>query len=64
MSRYEVNQAMPSHQRKPLEFDMIGADRWAEIRRLDTEEHQSISAIARRLDLDRKTVRRCIRASQ
>ena len=64
MSSYVVNKVMLNHQRKPLEVDMIGADRWAEIRRLHTEEGQSISAIARRLDLDRKTVRRCLRGTQ
>ncbi|MGH8513181.1 MAG: IS21 family transposase, partial [Gammaproteobacteria bacterium] len=37
-------------------------ERWEEIRRLFCEERQSISAIARGLDLDRKTVRRCVRA--
>ncbi len=52
---------MLSHQRRPLEVEMIGEDRWTEIRRLYHEERQSISAIARQMDLDRKTVRRCIR---
>jgi transposase len=55
---------MLSHQRKPLEVEMVGEERWAEIRRLHHEEDWSISAIARLMDLDRKTVRRCIRASQ
>jgi transposase len=52
---------MLSHQRKPLEVEMIGEERWAEIRRLHDKEGQSISAIARLMDLDRKTVRRCVR---
>jgi transposase len=64
ISSYEVNSAMLSDQRKPLEVEMIGQERWAEIRRLHDEEGQSISAIARLLDLDRKTVRRCIRDAQ
>lgn len=41
---------------------MVQKERWEEIRRLFCEERQSISAIARGLDLDRKTVRRCVRA--
>lgn len=61
MSSYEVTKAMLSHQRKPLEGEMIGEARWAEIRRLHTEEGCSIAAIARLMELDRKTVRRCIR---
>jgi transposase len=40
---------------------MLHEDRWEEIRRLRFEEHRSVSAIARLLDLDRKTVRRCLR---
>lgn len=62
MSYREVNKrTMLDHQRKPLEVEMIGEERWAEIRRLHDEEGESISAIARRMDLDRKTVRRCVR---
>lgn len=40
---------------------MLHQDRWEEIRRLRCEERRSISAIARLFDLDRKTVRRCLR---
>jgi ActR/RegA family two-component response regulator len=40
---------------------MLHQDRWEEIRRLHFEERRSVSAIARLLDLDRKTVRRCLR---
>jgi hypothetical protein len=39
---------------------MISKDRWEEIRRLGTSG-MSVSAIARRLDLDRKTVRTWLR---
>jgi len=42
---------------------MVGQERWEEIRRLQREDHWSISQIARELDLDRKTVRRCLRQS-
>ena len=51
-----------THQQYAMEVDMVGQERWAEIRRLHTEEGQSISAIARGMELDRKTVRRCLRA--
>jgi transposase len=40
---------------------MVGEDRWQEIRRLHQDDHVPIAEIARRLDLDRKTVRRCLR---
>jgi transposase len=40
---------------------MVGEDRWQEIRRLHQDEHVPIAEIARRLDLDRKTVRSCLR---
>ncbi len=40
---------------------MIQEDRWKEIRRLHEEEGLTIAEIARRLELDRKTVRRCLR---
>ncbi len=40
---------------------MVDQERWAEIRRLFHEERVSISEIGRRLDLDRKTVRRSVR---
>lgn len=40
---------------------MVDQERWAEIRRWFHEERVSISEIGRRLDLDRKTVRRSVR---
>ncbi|MFO0697672.1 MAG: hypothetical protein U0236_00455 [Nitrospira sp.] len=40
---------------------MVDQERWAEIRRLRQDEQLSISEIGRRLDLDRKTVRRSLR---
>lgn len=40
---------------------MVGQDRWQEIHRLHQHEHVPIAEIARRLDLDRKTVRNCLR---
>ena len=43
------------------EAAMVGEDRWREIRRLAKDEQQSVAAIGRLLDLDRKTVRRCLR---
>ena len=43
------------------EARMVDQGRWAEIRRLFHEERVSISEIGRRLDVDRKTVRRSLR---
>ena len=40
---------------------MIDQERWEIIRRLFIEERVSISEIARRFGLDRKTVRSCLR---
>ena len=42
------------------EVEMIGQDRWEEIHRR-AGAGASIRAIARELDVDRKTVRRCLR---
>jgi transposase len=46
------------------EATMIGRERWAEIRRLHFDQRLTISGIARLLDLDRKTVRHCLRAAE
>jgi len=43
------------------EVCMVDQERWAEIRRLRHDEQVSISEIGRRLDVDRKTVRRHLR---
>ncbi len=42
------------------EDGMVGEDRWQEIRRLRSEAQWTVSAIARELDLDRKTVRQAL----
>jgi transposase len=43
---------------------MLQRERWEEIRRMRLEERMSVSAIARRFDLDRKTVRKCLRQTE
>ena len=50
----------PSRLCEPGEVGMVGQDRWEEIRRL-AADRVAVAEIARRLDLDRKTVRRCLR---
>ena len=56
--------AMIDPERQVLgEVEVIGQDRWEEIRRR-AGEGASIRAIARALDLDRKTVRRCLRQTE
>ncbi len=40
---------------------MVGKERWEEIRRAVRAERMSISELARRFELDRKTIRRCLR---
>jgi transposase len=42
------------------EEPMVQEDRWKEIHRLHDQDHLPIAEIARRVDLDRKTVRRCL----
>jgi transposase len=46
------------------EVPMVRQERWEEIRRLSFRERVPVAEIARRLDLDRKTVRRCLRATE
>src|SRR3989442_12686119 len=43
------------------EAGMVQEGRWREVHRMAREEQLPIAEIARRLDLDRKTVRRCLR---
>jgi transposase len=43
------------------EVPMVRQERWEEVRRLRVTERLPLAEIARRLDLDRKTVRRCLR---
>lgn len=43
------------------EVEMVAEGRWNEIRQAFRVERLSVSAIARRFDVDRKTVRRCLR---
>lgn len=52
---------MPPQSHHTGEVCMVDQERWTEIRRLRQEERASLSEIARRLDLDRKTVRRSLR---
>src|SRR3972149_6391808 len=48
----------------PLEgVPMVGREGWGEIRRLWVEERVPVAELARRFALDRKTVRRCLRAA-
>jgi len=55
-----VVEHLPPRLEEPGEVEMIRQDRWEEIHRL-AERRIAIAEIARRLDLDRKTVRRCLR---
>ncbi len=48
----------------PGEQGMVQKERWEEIRRMFFEQRLTVSEIARAFDLDRKTVRRCLRQSQ
>ena len=48
---------MPTQAEQPGEQGMVSKERWETIRRLFVGERLGVSEIARRLDLDRKTVR-------
>ena len=43
------------------EVPMVRQERWEELRRLWQQERVPIAELARRFELDRKTVRRCLR---
>jgi transposase-like protein len=55
---------MPAQVEQPGEQGMVGKERWETIRRVFVEERLSVSEIARRLDLDRKTVRHWAQQSE
>lgn len=40
---------------------MVREDRWADIHQARTVEHWSVSRVAQEFDLERKTVRACLR---
>jgi len=46
------------------EVPMVRQERWEEIRRLALRERVPLAEIARRLELDRKTVRRCLQDTE
>jgi IS30 family transposase len=43
---------------------MLEKERWEQIRAMHVEQGKSIAEIARELELDRKTVHRCLRQGQ
>ena len=53
---------IPSPVNQTEETGMMQRERWEEVRRLFYQERMRMRGIARRLDLDRNTVRRCIRS--
>jgi transposase len=55
--------SVPPRLAEPGEVAMVRQDRWEEIHRL-AGEGVTIAEIARRLELDRKTVRRCLRQAR
>jgi transposase len=60
----EVGTMAPRVEQQLGDQGMVQQERWEEIRRMRFEQRMSVSGIARRLDLDRKTVRRCLRQSE
>jgi ActR/RegA family two-component response regulator len=45
-----------------LEAMVLSKERWEEVRRLQAQEKLKVSEIARRLDIDRKTVRKALQS--
>src|SRR5690242_9604396 len=60
----KLKPTIPPTTQQGVEADMVARERWEELRRMFFEEHLAIAEIARRSDLDRKTVRRCVRQAQ
>ena len=58
-----IAETLPPRLEEPGEVEMVRQDRWEEIHKL-FGERVPIAEIARRLDLDRKTVRRCVRQTR
>ncbi len=61
MGKLTYNCASLPEQTAHREVTMVGEEQWEEIHRLFTVEKWSKSAVARELNLDVKTVRRCLR---
>ena len=59
-----IRPTMTAPSETSAEAVMVGQERWAEIRRMALEDQLTISEIARRLEMDRKTVRSCLRKTQ
>jgi hypothetical protein len=57
----EVESGMIPEPKGLREDRMIREERWADIHHARTVEHWAVSRIAREFDLDRKTVRECLR---
>lgn len=55
---------MAPEQKTLEEGAMVHKERWEEVRRRYFQERNAIAEIARGLDMDRKTVRRCVREEQ
>jgi transposase-like protein len=53
-----------AQEQQPGEHGVVNKERWEQIQRLYWQEQVSVSDIARRLDVDRKTVRYWARQSQ
>ena len=55
---------MAPEQKTLEEGATVHKERWEEVRRRYFQERKAIAEIARGLDMDRKTVRRCVREEQ
>lgn len=54
-------QTMAPPSKSEVEAVMVGQERWEQIRQMFFDEKMAIAEIARRLGMDRKTVRRWVR---
>jgi transposase len=63
MEQADNRATMTARVNRPEGQAMVGRELWAEIRRVHEQEGLSVTALAQRFDLDRKTVRRCLRSS-
>jgi transposase len=60
----EIEPTMAAEVNGTSEDIMVGQERWEQIRRLRLEQGLSVSELARQFEVDRKTVRRCLRQEQ
>ena len=63
MEQDDNRATMTARANRPEGCAMVGHELWAELRRVHEQEGLSVTALAQRFDLDRKTVRGFLQAT-